>query len=134
MRIIENLFEGMRQGDTTMVSAVFSKDARMHTIFVNGEGDPVRKEVSLQRFLNAVGTPRAEVWDEPIWDISVKIDGNLAQVWTKYAFYLDKKFSHCGVDAFQLFKSPKGWKIFQLSDTRKTEGCTIPDHIKESRK
>ncbi|MEM6525046.1 MAG: nuclear transport factor 2 family protein [Bacteroidota bacterium] len=132
--VVENLFEGMRQGDSTMVGAVFTEDARMYTVFTNKDGQPVRREGSLQRFLTAVGTPRNEVWDEPIWDVKVDIDGNLAQVWTRYAFYLGKQFSHCGVDALQLFKGDKGWKIFQISDTRKKEGCVIPDHIKEARK
>lgn len=130
-QVVYQLFEGMRQGDSTMVSAVFTKDAEMHTIFVDKEGAPNLQKGSLQRFLIAVGTPHESVWDEPIWDIEVQIDGNLAQVWTKYAFYLDDKFSHCGVDAFQLFKGNTGWKIFQLTDTRKKEGCVIPDHIKK---
>ncbi|MBI5914693.1 MAG: nuclear transport factor 2 family protein [Bacteroidetes bacterium] len=31
--------------------------------------------------------------------------------------------SHCGVDAFQLFKGENGWKITQISDTRRRENC-----------
>ncbi len=67
-----------------------------------------------------------------IWDPKIEIDGNLAQAWTQYAFYVGKKFSHCGVDAFQLFKGTDGtWKIFQLADTRQKEGCKIPKEISE---
>lgn len=132
--VVENLFEGMRQGDSAMVSTSFVKDAEMHTIFKDKDGNPVLRKGSLPRFLTAVGTPHEQIWDEPIWDIEVRIDGNLAQVWAEYAFYLGKQFSHCGVDAFQLFKDGDGWKIFKITDTRKKEGCEVPDHIKEARK
>ncbi|MEO0553603.1 MAG: nuclear transport factor 2 family protein [Bacteroidota bacterium] len=133
-QVVYQLFEGMRQGDSTMVRAAFTKDAEMYTVFTDKDGTPNLKKGSLQRFLTAVGTPHEGIWDEPIWDVEVQIDGNLAQVWTKYAFYLDDKFSHCGVDAFQLFKGNTGWEIFQLTDTRKKEGCVIPDHIKKVKK
>jgi hypothetical protein len=53
----------------------------------------------------------------------VHVDGPLAVVWTDYAFFAGQKFSHCGVDAFQLARTPAGWRIVALADTRKTEGC-----------
>jgi len=49
----------------------------------------------------------------------------VAQVWTEYAFYLNKEFSHCGIDAFQLVKD-KEWKIIHLIDTRKKMNCEKP--------
>ena len=64
--------------------------------------------------------------EEPIWDPVVEVSDRLATVWVKYAFYADEQFSHCGVDAFQLFKSEQGWKIFQIADTRRREDCWEP--------
>jgi len=32
-------------------------------------------------------------------------------VWAPYDFWRDGKFSHCGVDAFDLIKTDEGWKI-----------------------
>ena len=67
-----------------------------------------------------------------IWDTKIQIDGNMAQAWAPYAFYVGKKFSHCGVDAFQLFKSTDGvWRIFHLADTRQKDGCNVPKKISE---
>jgi hypothetical protein len=78
---------------------------------------------SLESFLRAVGTPHADVWDEKTRNEVVHVDGPLAVVWTDYAFFAGQKFSHCGVDAFQLARTPAGWRIVALADTRKTEGC-----------
>lgn len=131
-KVVLKLFDGMRKGDSTMVHEVFMENADMHTVFVDENGNNQLRKGSLDRFLNAVGTPHDAVWDEPVWDMQINIDGALASVWTKYAFYAGKQFSHCGVDAFQLFKSDDGWKIVQITDTRQKEGCIIPEEIKKA--
>lgn len=130
---INNLFAGMKQGDSSLVHNSFTKKVSMATISSDKDGKPgIRHESTLDGFLRAVGTPHPEVWSEMIWDPKIEIDGNLAQAWTPYAFYVGKKFSHCGVDAFQLFKGEDGtWKIFHLADTRQKEGCKIPAEISE---
>ena len=125
VKVIHLLFEGMRKGDSAMVSAVFDKGVRMATID-SRRGEPQFREGSLPRFLNAVGTPHDNVWDERIGDPVVQIDGHLATVWVNYAFYVDDQFSHCGVNAFQLFKGPEGWKIVNLTDTRREDNCKEP--------
>lgn len=85
------------------------------------------REASLEGFVQAVGAPHEEVWDERIWDAEVEVDGPLATAWIQYAFYVGETFSHCGVDAFQLFKGEDGWKIFHIADTRRQEGCETPE-------
>jgi hypothetical protein len=121
----------MNLGDSAMVHASFAASPTLATIFKNKEGVmTLRQETDLKGFLNAVGTPHDEKWSEPIWEPKIQMDGNFAQVWAKYAFYHGKTFSHCGVDAFQLFKGADGkWKIFHLADTRWAEGCNVPATI-----
>ncbi|MBL6445223.1 nuclear transport factor 2 family protein [Fulvivirga sp. 29W222] len=132
--VVEQLFDGMRAADSAMVHAVFYNKVEFYTAFTNKEGKRVLHEGALQGFLDAVGSPHDVIWDELIWDTEIRIDGNLAQVWTKYAFYAGDKFSHCGVDSFHLFKSEVGWKIFHLTDTREWKNCNVPDDIKEKHK
>lgn len=125
MEVVFRLFEGMRQGDSSMVSSVFTDDVRMYTVF-GPDRDNQFKVDNVDGFLKAVGTPHETVWDEPIWDYTVQIDGNLAHVWTKYAFFAGDKFSHCGVDDFQFVKTFDGWKAFSLADTRQYSDCDLP--------
>ena len=54
---------------------------------------------------------------------NVHIDGPLATVWVDYWFFAGPRFSHCGVDAFQLVKGAGRWRIFSIVDTRRTAGC-----------
>ena len=120
---VRQLFDGMRAGDSAAVRAVFHPSATMHTAMYDRVGSPLLRAGSVDRFVGAVGTPHDEVWDEKIWAYHVQLDDNLATVWTPYTFFLGEKLSHCGVNTFTLFRSGAGWKILNIADTRRTEGC-----------
>ncbi len=122
LRVITRLFDGMRQGDSAMVRSVFHPKAQLATAIVR-QGNAIVEIDTLDGFIRAVGTPHDEVWDERLSNTSVQVDGTLATVWTDYSFYLGDKFSHCGVDAFQLAKSGGEWRIVALADTRRRQGC-----------
>ena len=130
MQPIKLLFEGMNLGDSAKVRSAFVNEVTFVTVAKNKSGKSTLTPEPLNEFLVAVGTPHAGVWSEPIWDVAIHVDGVFAQVWAKYAFYLDKQFSHCGVDAFHLIKGDDGqWRIFHLADTRQREGCQVPATI-----
>ena len=101
---IQRMFDGMRASDSAMVRSVFDPSARLQSAFTNKEGKAVLTTEAIGEFVEAVGTPHTEVWDERIWSYDVRMDGRLATVWTDYTFYLDDKMLHCGVNAFHLFK------------------------------
>lgn len=120
---VKRLFDGMRAGDSTAVRSVFHHTATMQTAFTDRDGKPQLREGSLEKFVEAVGTPHDEIWDEKIWSYSVQLDGNLATVWTPYTFYLGEKMSHCGVNTFLMCRGEEGWKILHIADTRRTTDC-----------
>ena len=122
-KTIETLFDGMRAGDSSMVHSVMMDTVIMQTIAANRQGKIVLSEGSLQNFLNSVGTPHKDVYDERILDYEIKIDGPMASAWTPYEFYVGERFSHCGVNSFQLMKTDEGWKMIYLVDTRRRQGC-----------
>ncbi|GAB4130526.1 MAG: hypothetical protein OHK0045_14460 [Raineya sp.] len=124
MEPIYQLFEGMRKGDSALVRNTFHVSARMQTIAFNSEQKPTVVEESLEKFLRAIASPHPEIYDERIRKYEVRIDDNLASVWTEYEFYVGERFSHCGVNAFQLAKNANNeWKIIQVADTRRKEPC-----------
>jgi hypothetical protein len=122
--VIQTMFDGMRAGDSSMVASAFLRNAPMQTTFYDKNGDMQLKDGTLDRFLNAVGTPHDEVWDEKIWSYDIRVDEPLATAWTDYTFYLGDKQLHCGTNAFDLVKTKDGWKISQIIDTRRKENCT----------
>jgi hypothetical protein len=123
---IDNLFDGMRAGDSTAVRATFHDNATIGSSFTR-QGTPVLHAGSVDAFVNAVGTPHEQVWDEKIWDFKIHVRDNLAVAWMDYAFFLDDQLSHCGVNSFQLVRTEDGWKTVHIIDTRQQEGCEVPD-------
>jgi len=121
-KVVNHLFDGMRKGDSSMVSSTFSKNMILQSISERGGNTIVRTEQAAS-FLKAVGTPHTEIWDERITFDQVLVDGRLASVWTSYKFYVGDKFSHCGVNSFQMVKENDGWKIVYLIDTRRKDNC-----------
>ena len=47
----------------------------------------------------------------------------MAMAWTDYSFYIDGKFSHCGVNVFEFMNTAQGWQISNITDTRRKENC-----------
>lgn len=126
---IDALFDGMRAGDDSAVRSVFADGARLQTALGPGDTTSVRT-TPVGRFADAVGQPRDEVWDERTWNVEVRVDGPLATAWVPYAFYLGDELSHCGVNAVQLVQQADGWKILQLTDTRR-ETCNVPEEVQK---
>ena len=124
--VIDQLFDGMRAGDSTMVRSAFYQGALMGRATDEGfRAGPT------DRFINAIGTPHDQVWDERIWDVTILVDQRLASAWMEYAFYLDEELHHCGVNSMQLYRTDAGWKIAYLADTNHGLDCEIPQGIQE---
>lgn len=126
---IKRLFDGMRAGDSTMVRSVFHPLAQLQSVSIAPDGKPRITDTDINRFVQSIGMPHKEMLDERIWSYDVRLDGNMASVWTEYTFFIGTTRSHCGVNAFHLFKDLSGWKITQITDTRRKEGCytAVPD-------
>ncbi len=133
--VVNNLFKAMHTNDTTLFKSVFADQVSLSTVGNRGGTIKVQSESNINGFLKAIAKPNPQgAFTEEIWNVKVELDGNLAQVWCDYAFYVGNSFKHCGVDAFHLFKSADGWKIFHLADTRNREGCKVPQEIQDKHK
>lgn len=124
---IRALFDGMRAGDSTAVRRVFHPDARLMTATAEGV-----QATDIGRFVEAVGSPRDDVWDERTYDVQVRMDGPLAAAWVPYAFYRGDAFSHCGVNTVQFARSDGQWRILHLVDTRRSD-CDLPASVREGK-
>jgi len=120
---IGNMFTAMRNSDGKSLLTCFADSAILQTIARNKEGNTVIKNEKLADFAVVVGSMPKAAADERITFDVVKVDGALAIAWTPYQFYFNGKFSHCGVNSFQLVKQNGSWKIQYLIDTRRKQGC-----------
>lgn len=126
---VNALFDAMRQVDGETTARLFRSDARLQSVADQPNGTTAVMTSDIQMFIQAIGTPRTELWDERIWDLEIKVDGDLATAWMNYAFYVDDQLSHCGVNAFQFTRGDSGWQVLQITDTRRQD-CNPPAHIR----
>lgn len=122
--VIESFFAGMNRSDTVAIKAVFAENAVLQTIGRDKTGALKVQDEKLAGFLKSIGAAKSGSLDERITFSSVLIDGPMASVWTPYNFYYEGKFSHCGVNSFQMVRWNSGWKIQYVIDTRRRDGCT----------
>lgn len=121
---VQKVFDAMRTRDTALLSQAFDSSARLVGVSTRTGTPTVTLTAPSQFGASIARAPAGDVWNERIFDPEVKIDGTVAQVWAYYTFHRNGTFSHCGVDAFMLVKVGPAWKITQLSDSRRTQGCT----------
>lgn len=120
---INSLFIAMKNSDSQAVFNCFADSAIMQTIARDGLGNSLVKTEPIIDFVKVIAYMPKDAADErAIFDM-IKIDGPLATVWMPYKFYLKGKFSHCGVNSFQMVRKYGKWKIQYLIDTRRTQPC-----------
>lgn len=121
---VQHVFDAMRTRDTTLLHQAFDSTARL--VGVSNRGGSLSVSLTSASQFGAAITRAAagDVWNERIYEPEVRVDGDVAQVWAYYTFHRNKVFTHCGVDAFMLLKVGDAWKITQLADSRRTEGCS----------
>lgn len=121
--VVNDLFTAMKNADPVLLKSVFADSAILQTISRNKEGKTEVKTDEVSGFIDFVGKQAKDAADERISFDVIRIDGPLAIVWTPYKFYFNGKFSHCGVNSFQLVRFNGNWKIQYLIDTRRRAGC-----------
>lgn len=129
--VVLEVFDAMRATDSIRLKKCFYDQVDVYTSSVNRTtGKSNLTKDNIQQFYTSVGTPHDGLYDEKLGEFEIKVDDHLASIWVDYYFFVDEKFSHCGVDFFQLYKTNDGWKIFFLSDTRRRKSCEVPDKSK----
>ena len=120
--VINKMFTAMKECDSAMLSGCFASTAILQTIDMKDGQVKIANE-PVAEFAGIISRAAKNDLDEQIKFDVVKIDDNLAMAWAPYKFYYKGKFSHCGVDSYQLVRFNGVWKIQYLIDTRHTDRC-----------
>lgn len=121
--VVNKMFLAMKNADTTALRSCFSPSMVLQTVNRNREGRTVVTTETAADFIASINQVKAGEADEQIVFGTIKTDGPLAMAWTPYKFFYKGKFSHCGVNSFQLVRFEGDWKVQYIIDTRRREGC-----------
>ncbi|GGO68085.1 hypothetical protein GCM10010982_16180 [Bowmanella pacifica] len=115
---INALFDAMRAHDAETIRTQFSQGAQLQRI--KSDGQVVLSDID--KFANSIAAHKAYL-DEQLLSVTVQQSGNLASVWTPFAFYVDNQLSHCGVNHFVVVNTAGGWRIQHLIDVTHEGDC-----------
>jgi hypothetical protein len=118
LSVVRRMFDSMRAQDTAAMRAMLHSSVRLIATTTNPQGQPAYRSVPIDAWLGSIARAPGKL-DERIYDPEVRVDDNLATVWTRYDFFVGDNFSHCGYDSFQLARLGGAWKIIQVADTQR---------------
>jgi hypothetical protein len=127
--VIDKMFQGLYTGDTSILRTCFVPGASLMTYEYDSRGNPRAKGNLLSDFLQSVAKMGAADMEEKLTGWQCLIDDGIASVWTPYEFYYEGKFSHCGVNSFQLMRVQGEWKITMITDTRRRKDCILDQEV-----
>ena len=116
---IETFFEGFHHRDTVLLHQVCADKMILQSIEENSNGNRLTEDPLTFFYRSVAAMPRDLKFKEQILNYTIQVDGAMGHAWTPYEFYINGKFSHCGVNAFTLFKEKDHWKIIYIVDTRR---------------
>lgn len=109
LKTVQAFFDTMAAKDVEGARKILQPQGRFHAMRMR-DGKPDVRAFSNEEYfadLKASEQPMRE----RIWNPDVRVHGLIATVVAPYDFWLGGKFSHCGVDAFDLIKTEDGWKL-----------------------
>ncbi|TKD65891.1 nuclear transport factor 2 family protein [Flavobacterium sp. ASW18X] len=123
-KAITIFFKGFHAKDSLMMKQVVADHVVVQTTSVTQEGKTLFKTEDIHTlYKNIASIPAKVEFKEELTNFSIQVDRTMANAWVDYTFFLNKEFSHCGVNSFQLINFDGNWKIIYLIDTRGKEGC-----------
>ncbi len=117
---VEKFFTTMTARDSAGAAAVMRSDGVAHSIRYGPDSVTIRTSPNAG-YLATVARRGGLL--ERMWNPTVMIHRDLATVWTPYDFHIDGKFSHCGVDSFQLVREKGRWRVLSVAYTVEPTGC-----------
>ena len=109
LKTMQAFFDTMTAHDVEGARRILQPQGRFHAMTMK-DGKPDVRAFANEEYFAQLQASKQKM-QERIWNPDVRINGLIANVSAPYDFWIDGKFSHCGVDAFDLIKTEDGWKI-----------------------
>jgi hypothetical protein len=113
---LQALFDGLAKRDRALVMEQLLPGG---TATLMRDGKPV--QLTFEALADRITQPGTVPREESMHDPLVRIDDNIAIIWTPYVVTVDGKFDHCGTDIANLVRVEGKWLIASLADTSRKE-------------
>ena len=121
MAVVTRLFEAMQVRDADGIRATFVFDGQL-AITQKRNGETTVRTLTAEAFAKSISEGKG-VYRERMYKPEALVTGDLVTVRGRYVFYVDDRFSHCGMNSFHLMRTQQGWKIVNAASTMELDGC-----------
>jgi hypothetical protein len=121
LAVVEGFFDALEDRDPDAARDLLLPGGRFVSMRETEAGMRMADQTH-EDFVAQLGSIEVEML-ERYWNPVVHIHRDIAMVWTPYDFFVDREFSHCGVDAFSLVRVDGRWRIATAVYTVETSGC-----------
>lgn len=111
--IPDRLFAAMKVKSFMDIKNIFMPEAQLVAVDKPRDGKGISKTrvFNAESFARIISEAKGGDFIEKMPDKKVSVDGDLAIVSGRYTFYVGEKFSHCGMNTFNLVRTETGWKV-----------------------
>lgn len=120
---LQGLLDGIAKRDKAMLAEALLSGGGATLM---RDGKPL--QMGFEALVDRLSAPGTDTREERIRDPLVRIDGDVAIIWTRYEFLINGKVDHCGTDIVNLVKVGGHWLISSLGDTSRTVCKQSEDH------
>ncbi|MGI6479176.1 MAG: hypothetical protein ACOX0M_07005 [Salinivirgaceae bacterium] len=117
---IDAFIEGLNNKDTVLLKKITDPNLGLLTVFHDGRKNIVAAE-TMEMFINSLA--KGKTYHREQAGCTIETNNIIATAWCKYVCHDGKKISYCGINAYQLYRTNKGWKILQITNSRQSFKC-----------
>lgn len=121
--VINEMFAGMKEGDTVKVKSCFTETAFLQTFSRTKDGVVDITTDKVSDFCKAIVSLPKGAAEERVVYKDIKVDGSMASVWAPFKLYFNGNFYTCGINSIQMARLNGKWKIQYIIDTRRKDNC-----------
>lgn len=107
LNCLNQMFDAMHRKDIPTLKELLMDNGQYHSI--NNETGKITCK-SFRGFINDL-TNTDLVFSEELMDPEIKVERNIAIIWSDYEFKVNGKHTHFGVELFSFIKINNKWKI-----------------------
>jgi hypothetical protein len=78
-------------------------------------------QLHFDAFVERLPATGAAKLEEHLYDPLVRIDDDIAVVWSPYKYFMDDKLDHCGTDLFSMIRRYGCWMVSGIADNSRQD-------------
>lgn len=120
---VNKLWELMTAHNPAEIVSLHTPESQLTAFIVGKDGKSRIENISREEFSKFFEKKTAEL-EEKMYDEKIAVFGDFASVDGRYAFLVNGKVAHCGMNSFHLTRTAEGWKLGNSISTIEPNGCS----------